>query len=76
MSKLSYEAMQDMARKFIADCEITDSPEEFESSVVPMYLVDDVAQVIEAFIEDMENRVNFEDEDDVGAFLARHNIKW
>ena len=72
---LSYEAKQDRARQFIVDCEITDSREDFEASPVPMYLVDDIGKVKQAYIDDLENNEGFED-DDVGAFLDRHNIKW
>lgn len=74
--ELSYEEKCDMARKFITDCEITDSREEFESTLEAMYLVDDISKVKEAFIDDLENVFDFESEDDVGAFLDRHGITW
>ena len=73
---LSYEEKCDKARQFIVDCEITDNREEFELSPVPMYLVKNIDDVWGAYIKDLESREGFEDEDDVGAFLDRHNIKW
>ena len=73
---MTYEQMCDRARQFIADCEITDSEEEYEASSETMYLVEDVARVKDAFIEDLENKKDFEDEADVGEFLSRHGIKW
>lgn len=71
---MTYEQMCDKARQFITDCEITGSREEFEASPVPMYLVEDVSAVKQAYIMDLED--GFEDEEDVGTFLDRHNIKW
>lgn len=73
---MTYEQMCDKARQFITDCEITDSRETFEASSETMYLVEDVARVKDAFIEDLENKKDFEDETDVGEFLDRHGIKW
>ena len=71
---MTYEQMCDMARQFITDCEITDSRETFEASPVPMYLVEDVAKVREAYVSDLENGVEIDG--DVGEFLDRHGIKW
>lgn len=72
---MTYEQMCDKARQFITDCEITDSREIFEASPVPMYLVEDVAKVRKAYVEDLESGNDFEGED-VGEFLDRHGIKW
>lgn len=71
-----YKKVSQNVGRFIADCNITDDRNIFESSPVPMYLVDDLGKVEEAYKEDMENRPGFIHEDDIGAFLDRHNIKW
>lgn len=71
---MTYEDKCDKARRFIADCEITDSRETFEASPVPMYLVDDVAKVREAYVSDLKNGVEIDE--DVGEFLDRHGIGW
>lgn len=72
---MTYEDKCDKARQFIEDCEITDSREVFEAAAEPMYLVEDVGKVREAYIADLESGKDFEGED-VGEFLDRHGIKW
>lgn len=82
----SYSAMMDMARKFIVDCEITDSKEVFEASLVSMYLVDDISEVMQAYVEDLkaledlkavdDEAVSCFEDEEVGQFLDRHNINW
>ena len=68
--------LYEKAQHFILDAEITDDRAIFEASPVPMYLVDDLEKVKDAYIQDMGSRQGFEDENDIGAFLDRHGIRW
>lgn len=67
---MTHEQIMGKAWQLIRDLGISDYKE-----TNPYYLVKNIHQVRDAFYEDIESEIDFED-DDVESFFERHNIDW